>query len=50
MIQTQAAETRTVDVTNLGTVLAVWAHPDDEAFLSGGLMAWRPRPAPVWCA
>lgn len=23
----------------LGTVLGVWAHPDDEAFLSGGLMA-----------
>jgi LmbE family N-acetylglucosaminyl deacetylase len=23
----------------LGTVLAVWAHPDDEAYLAGGLMA-----------
>ncbi|HVR31299.1 MAG TPA: PIG-L family deacetylase [Acidimicrobiia bacterium] len=23
----------------LGTILGVWAHPDDEAFLSGGLMA-----------
>jgi LmbE family N-acetylglucosaminyl deacetylase len=23
----------------LGTVLGVWAHPDDEAYLSGGLMA-----------
>jgi LmbE family N-acetylglucosaminyl deacetylase len=24
---------------NLGTILGVWAHPDDEAFLSSGLMA-----------
>ena len=23
----------------LGTVLGIWAHPDDEAFLSAGLMA-----------
>lgn len=27
------------DVTRLGTVLGVWAHPDDEAYLSGGVMA-----------
>lgn len=27
------------DVPRLGTVLGVWAHPDDEAYLSGGLMA-----------
>jgi LmbE family N-acetylglucosaminyl deacetylase len=27
------------DVTSLGTILGVWAHPDDEAYLSGGLMA-----------
>ena len=27
------------DVADLGTVLGVWAHPDDEAFLAGGLMA-----------
>ncbi|HEY2203687.1 MAG TPA: PIG-L family deacetylase [Pseudonocardia sp.] len=27
------------DAGRLGTVLGVWAHPDDEAFLSGGLMA-----------
>lgn len=25
--------------TDLGTVLGVWAHPDDEAYLSGALMA-----------
>jgi LmbE family N-acetylglucosaminyl deacetylase len=30
---------RTTDVAELGTVLGVWAHPDDEAYLSGGLMA-----------
>jgi LmbE family N-acetylglucosaminyl deacetylase len=27
------------DVHGLGTVLGIWAHPDDEAFLSAGLMA-----------
>src|SRR6185369_15253236 len=27
------------DVAALGTILGVWAHPDDEAYLSGGLMA-----------
>src|SRR6478609_11929198 len=27
------------DVTRLGTVRGSWAHPDDEAFLSAGLMA-----------
>lgn len=26
-------------VKALGTILGVWAHPDDEAYLSGGLMA-----------
>lgn len=26
-------------VADLGTILGVWAHPDDEAFLSAGLMA-----------
>jgi LmbE family N-acetylglucosaminyl deacetylase len=26
-------------VARLGTVLGIWAHPDDEAYLSGGLMA-----------
>lgn len=27
------------DPSELGTVLAVWAHPDDETYLAGGLMA-----------
>lgn len=27
------------DARALGTVLGVWAHPDDEAYLSGGLMS-----------
>jgi LmbE family N-acetylglucosaminyl deacetylase len=31
--------TTLVDPGQLGTVLGVWAHPDDEAMLSGGLMA-----------
>ena len=39
MIQPQQAEIRPLDVTKLDTVVAAWAHPDDEAFLSAGLMA-----------
>ncbi len=27
------------EIADLGTILGVWAHPDDEAYLSGGLMA-----------
>ena len=27
------------EVSGLGTILGIWAHPDDEAYLSGGLMA-----------
>ena len=27
------------DVSELGTVLGVWGHPDDEAYLSAGIMA-----------
>ncbi|MEV6301383.1 PIG-L family deacetylase [Actinoplanes sp. NPDC051861] len=26
-------------ISELGTILGVWAHPDDEAYLTGGLMA-----------
>jgi LmbE family N-acetylglucosaminyl deacetylase len=29
----------TATVAELGSILGVWAHPDDEAYLSGGLMA-----------
>jgi LmbE family N-acetylglucosaminyl deacetylase len=28
-----------MDMDDLGTILGVWAHPDDEAYLSAGLMA-----------
>ncbi len=31
-----AMETR---ISALGTIMGIWAHPDDEAYLSGGLMA-----------
>jgi len=31
--------TTATGVTELGTILGIWAHPDDEAYLSGGLMA-----------
>ncbi|MGH3589327.1 MAG: PIG-L deacetylase family protein, partial [Pseudonocardia sp.] len=27
----------------LGTILGVWAHPDDETYLCGGLMARAAR-------
>src|SRR6266550_1057408 len=27
------------DVRELGTIVSVWAHPDDEAYLCGGIMA-----------
>lgn len=29
----------TTDISELGTILGVWAHPDDEAYLMGGVMA-----------
>jgi LmbE family N-acetylglucosaminyl deacetylase len=34
-----STETAPFDVGGLGTILGVWAHPDDEAYLSGGLMS-----------
>ncbi len=33
----------TIPVSELGTVLGVWAHPDDETYLSAGLMAQAVR-------
>ena len=27
------------DIRELGTIVSVWAHPDDEAYLCGGIMA-----------
>ena len=37
-------------IDELGTLLGVWAHPDDEAYLCGGLMAAaRSRRATAWC-
>lgn len=40
---TQPRIDRQPAVETLGTVLGVWAHPDDEAFLSAGLMALSRR-------
>mgnify|MGYP001191322027 CR=1 FL=1 len=34
---------RAAQVAPLGTILGVWAHPDDETFLSSGLMALARR-------
>ena len=31
------------DATSLGTVLTIWAHPDDETYLAGGLLAASAR-------
>ncbi|MDQ3953058.1 MAG: PIG-L family deacetylase [Actinomycetota bacterium] len=31
------------DVARLGTILGVWAHPDDETYLSAGIMALAAR-------
>ena len=28
-----------IDLQELGTVLSIWAHPDDETYLAGGVMA-----------
>ena len=32
----------------LGTILGVWAHPDDDIYLSSGLMAARRRRGTAW--
>jgi LmbE family N-acetylglucosaminyl deacetylase len=34
-----AGRRRPTTIAELGTVLGIWAHPDDEAYLSAGLMA-----------
>jgi LmbE family N-acetylglucosaminyl deacetylase len=39
MTNTEHETMISTDIAGLGTVLGVWAHPDDEAYLSGGLMA-----------
>ena len=39
MTTTTTSGSPLTDVRELGTVLGIWAHPDDEAFLSAGLMA-----------
>jgi hypothetical protein len=31
------------DITELGTILSIWAHPDDEAYLCGGIMGYGCR-------
>ncbi len=31
--------TTTDDIKQLGTIMSIWAHPDDETFLAGGLLA-----------
>ncbi|MFD1938202.1 MULTISPECIES: PIG-L deacetylase family protein [Nonomuraea] len=42
--------TSTSGVAGLGSILGIWAHPDDEAYLSGGLMALaRDRGSRVVC-
>lgn len=40
----------TLDVAGLGAILSIWAHPDDETFLAGGVMAMaRDRGQRVVC-
>lgn len=39
MTAPQERTATTERIARLGTILGVWAHPDDEAYLSGGLMA-----------
>ena len=38
------------DIRELGTILSIWAHPDDEAYLCGGVMAMAAAAqSPVVC-
>jgi LmbE family N-acetylglucosaminyl deacetylase len=37
-------------VGDLGTILGIWAHPDDEVYLSGGVMAAARTRASAWSA
>jgi LmbE family N-acetylglucosaminyl deacetylase len=40
----------TLEVADLGTILSIWAHPDDESYLAGGVMAMaRERGQRVVC-
>jgi LmbE family N-acetylglucosaminyl deacetylase len=32
-------QNRPIPPTELGTILSIWAHPDDETYLAGGIMA-----------
>lgn len=36
---TAARSRRITEARDLGTILGIWAHPDDEAFVSAGMMA-----------
>src|SRR5829696_7369441 len=39
-----------LEVADLGTILSIWAHPDDETFLAGGVMSMaRDRGQRVVC-
>lgn len=39
-----------MDVADLGTILSIWAHPDDETYLAGGIMTMaRQRGQAVVC-
>ena len=39
-----------IRVEDLGTILSVWAHPDDETYLAGALMAEAVASANGWRA
>ncbi|HET6949732.1 MAG TPA: PIG-L family deacetylase [Acidimicrobiales bacterium] len=39
-----------MDIADLGTILSIWAHPDDETYLAGGIMTMaRQRGQAVVC-